>query len=1421
MDNVGNVEAEQSLAIQSDATPPLTQLLISAPSVAAASSTVVGPGTALSLSAQDPLSSGVASQVSDTFVSVSTGAFAPAPADFALSGEDGPRVISFYSRDNVLNEEPVKRATVLLDATPPASTVMIGAPLFIAADAVRYVTPATPVALTAADPVVNGVASGLDRVEVSVDGAPFAAYVSTLTFAEGAHTLLYRALDRVGNVEATLTLRLRSDNTMPVTALEPSGAYFAEGGRDFAPLSFAYTLPAQDPVASGVASGVAATVLRVDEGPLTRYASPFGLSEGVRRVDFQSADNVGNQELLKSATVYVDAAPPVTALSIGSPRYASPGGTLFVGPAAPFTLASQDPVTQGVASGVKVISARLDQGPYSFYSTTFTLTPGDGLRTVGWFAADNVGNAETPQVSTAALDETSPLTTLLVSGGRQFAGPDAATFYASSDMRLILIATDPAVNGVASGVAFTRWQDNGGAFETYLSSLTLAEGAHKLGYQSADNVTNLEVLRSTTVLVDATAPVTTASIGSPRFTALDATIYVTPSAPIAFSAADPLLPTGQAGSGLHHIETSLDGAPFAPFGAALYLPEGRHVILFRAVDNVGNVETSRSLDIQSDATPPLSALSIGSPQFALSASTLLVSSRTTFSLTAVDPPVRGAASGVKDSFWRVLDLLPSTATFQAYAAPFSLSGSDAVKVIEFYSRDNVLNAETPKSAAVLLDSTPPEAVLLSPTSCDAGICRVVRGRFPVLGTARDLHFASYTLEAAPGKDAAAGFAFISSGTVALSSAALGVWDTGALSGWQTLRLTGTDQVQNAASSALNVFVGDPATLLVLGGHETFNMPEGVAVGTDGKIYVADRDNNRVAVFSSTGAFLASFGGRERDEDDDHPRSSTATLRLKQPSAVAVDGAGSIYVADTGHHRLLKLSPAGAVLLDLGRRKVEREDDDDDKEKAERNAQFKAGAGPGEFKKPAGVAVGSDGRIYVSDTNNHRVQVFSSTGVFALAFAMPPLPPSPEDDETEPKDNDDESPELGKPVGIALDSAANIYVADSKGRRALAFDPAGRLLLTVPVSGGKPGKSARPVGIAVAPSGNCLLVSDQQSGRIVKYDFQGNLNLSFGGKEREDGGRRRASSIKLRKPSGLAMDAAGALYVADRNNEFIKKFSLPDGSATVIMPPQGPDEDHNIAREVIDREDGGRVERKDRAAVSIPPDALPEDLRISVTTPTAAVAAESRRGADDKNMKVASPPVEYQPHGTQFEKPVTLTIPYNPELLAAQNAGDAGLKVHYWNPKKKTWEELDSTVDKQSRVVRAKTTHFSLYQVFTGTAAAAEFSPLAADASFGLKAAYAFPNPARGVGSATIRVQPGRADSLQVNVYDVAGRKVHSSSNFRNLGAFDDGNGLGAQFTYEHIWDLSGVGSGVYAYIITAYKAGERDIHRSGKLGVIK
>ena len=246
--------------------------------------------------------------------------------------------------------------------------------------------------------------------------------------------------------------------------------------------------------------------------------------------------------------------------------------------------------------------------------------------------------------------------------------------------------------------------------------------------------------------------------------------------------------------------------------------------------------------------------------------------------------------------------------------------------------------------------------------------------------------------------------------------------------------------------------------------------------------------------------------------------------------------------------------------------------------------------------------------------------------------------------------------------------------------------------------------------------------------------------------------------------------------------------------------------------------GGEVLRADRAGARIPPPALAQNLAITVSHPGAADEAARKAKAADKGLRHASLPVAFGPDGAVFGVPVTVTLPYDASLARSQGIREADLKVHYWNPILQVWEALPSRMDAVEHLVSAEVRHFSIYQVL-GTSGG--IGVAAAEVALGFKAAYAFPNPVRGQNTVTIRVQPGLADSVEVRVYDLAGRKIHASSSFNNLGASDDGNGLGAQFTYDHFWDVSGVGSGVYNYIVTAKKAGQTDIVKSGKVAVVK
>ena len=240
----------------------------------------------------------------------------------------------------------------------------------------------------------------------------------------------------------------------------------------------------------------------------------------------------------------------------------------------------------------------------------------------------------------------------------------------------------------------------------------------------------------------------------------------------------------------------------------------------------------------------------------------------------------------------------------------------------------------------------------------------------------------------------------------------------------------------------------------------------------------------------------------------------------------------------------------------------------------------------------------------------------------------------------------------------------------------------------------------------------------------------------------------------------------------------------------------------------------RIQTPSQAAVTVSSGALAKDTVVTVANARALYASARAAALADAGLGAAGEAISFGPEGTQFAKPVTITLPYDANLVPPGLAGT--LAINYFDPRAKTWTPLDTTVDTTRHLLSAKTSHFSLYQplgVGIGLASAAQDV-------FGLRAFYVFPNPARGTRLATVRIQPGLADSVEVHVYDVTGRKVHSSSDFK-FSVADDGNGLGAQDTYDHVWDLSGVGSGVYTYAITAKKAGQKDIHATGKIGVVK
>ncbi|MDP3541152.1 MAG: T9SS type A sorting domain-containing protein [Elusimicrobiota bacterium] len=239
-----------------------------------------------------------------------------------------------------------------------------------------------------------------------------------------------------------------------------------------------------------------------------------------------------------------------------------------------------------------------------------------------------------------------------------------------------------------------------------------------------------------------------------------------------------------------------------------------------------------------------------------------------------------------------------------------------------------------------------------------------------------------------------------------------------------------------------------------------------------------------------------------------------------------------------------------------------------------------------------------------------------------------------------------------------------------------------------------------------------------------------------------------------------------------------------------------------------------VRLTDGTGVSLPEGALREDAMITVETVPETPASPAARGRAEMKLTAVSEAVEFGPPGTSFRAPVQIALAYDTAVVRAKNLKARDLKVHYWNESQQAWEPLPSTVDESARLVRAQSTHFSLYQAMGSGGIG-----VLATGAYGLVDVYAFPNPARGR-TVTLRVQVGNADSVSVRIYDVNGRKIHEASSSSSA-VVDDGNGKGAQPTHDMTWDPSGIGSGVYTYVVTAGRAGESDIKVAKKLAVIR
>jgi sugar lactone lactonase YvrE len=270
--------------------------------------------------------------------------------------------------------------------------------------------------------------------------------------------------------------------------------------------------------------------------------------------------------------------------------------------------------------------------------------------------------------------------------------------------------------------------------------------------------------------------------------------------------------------------------------------------------------------------------------------------------------------------------------------------------------------------------------------------------------------------------------------------------------------------------------------------------------------------------------------------------AATSASLDTPTGVAVDTGGNIYIADSHNHRI-RMVHGGTITTIAGTG----------------TAGFAGDGGAATsavLSLPSAVAVDASGNVYIADTNNQRIRKITGTTITTIAGAGEELFAGDGGPAT--------SAGLDLPAGIAVDSSGNVYIADRHNQRVRMIAAADGTISTIAGSGaasfsgdfsgdGSTATSAtlaRPSGVSVDAAGN-IYIADTDNQRIRQVGggaivtVAGGDTQGFGG----DGGA--ATSALLNQPKAVAPDASGNLVIADMFNQRIRAAGLP----TLVFPSQ--------------------------------------------------------------------------------------------------------------------------------------------------------------------------------------------------------------------------------------------------------------------------
>lgn len=328
-----------------------------------------------------------------------------------------------------------------------------------------------------------------------------------------------------------------------------------------------------------------------------------------------------------------------------------------------------------------------------------------------------------------------------------------------------------------------------------------------------------------------------------------------------------------------------------------------------------------------------------------------------------------------------------------------------------------------------------------------------------------------------------------------------------------------------------------------------NNPGDVILDKQGNLYLTDTNNNVVRKISPSGIISTLVGtGKAGYSGDNGPAFSA---ELNSPTYLTFDANGNLYIADTGNNVVRKVTPSGIITTIAGNGKQGHE----------------GNGGPAtsaEFYAPVGLAVDSKGNLYISDSANNQVRKVDPSGEIS-AFAGAGYSSGYSGDGGPAVDA-----LLYFPEGLAIDSNDNVFIADffngvirEVNTQGVISTFAGTYYgeFACPAFAHGHPATCFPMGLAFDSEGNLYssaygMVVLRITPAAVITDFAGDGAYGYAG----DGGAAIYAELELERPGGgVAVDAAGAVFIADSGNSVIRKVARttsPPTAEPTFTPPAG-------------------------------------------------------------------------------------------------------------------------------------------------------------------------------------------------------------------------------------------------------------------------